>query len=105
MGTGPSDEERRNPPAVGSIITFRYQELSNDGVTRFPSYVAVGTDHAWPASKTKSRGAKKKAQGKAAPSDVSTKKVNDQQGASRGKRYFELVDAHPNSTATSGMTS
>lgn len=43
-GTGLSDEERRNPPPVGAIITFRYQELSADGVPRFPSYVGVRDD-------------------------------------------------------------
>ena len=41
VGTGLSDSERENPPAAGSIITFRYQELSNGGVPRFPSYVRV----------------------------------------------------------------
>ncbi len=46
VGTGLSDAERGNPPAVGTIITFRYQELSNDGVPRFPSYVGVRIDAA-----------------------------------------------------------
>ena len=41
VGTGLSDSERENPPAAGSIITFRYQELSDGGVPRFPSYVRV----------------------------------------------------------------
>jgi DNA ligase 1 len=41
VGTGFSDKERENPPAVGSLITFRYQELSEGGVPRFPSYVGV----------------------------------------------------------------
>ncbi len=44
VGTGLSDAERESPPALGSIITFRYQELSNDGVPRFPSYVGVRID-------------------------------------------------------------
>jgi DNA ligase-1 len=39
VGTGFSDAEREDPPKIGSIITFRYQELSNDGVPRFPSYI------------------------------------------------------------------
>ncbi len=38
VGTGLSDAERENPPTIGSIITVRYQELSKDGVCRFPSY-------------------------------------------------------------------
>jgi DNA ligase-1 len=41
VGTGFSDAERENPPAVGSVITFRYQELSEGGVPRFPSYVGM----------------------------------------------------------------
>jgi DNA ligase-1 len=41
VGTGFSDAERENPPPVGSLITYRYQELSEAGVPRFPSYVAV----------------------------------------------------------------
>jgi DNA ligase-1 len=44
VGTGFSDRERANPPAVGSVITFRYQELSKDGVPRFPSFVRVASD-------------------------------------------------------------
>src|SRR5262249_37549961 len=36
------------PPPVGSIVTYRYQELSDDGVPRFPSYVGVRHDIAWP---------------------------------------------------------
>lgn len=44
VGTGLSDAERSNPPPVGSTITFRYQELSDRGVPRFPSYVGVRRD-------------------------------------------------------------
>jgi len=41
VGTGLSDSERGNPPPLGSVITFRYQELSDGGVPRFPSFVRV----------------------------------------------------------------
>lgn len=41
LGTGLSDAERDNPPPVGSVITFRYQELSDGGVPRFPSFVGI----------------------------------------------------------------
>ncbi|HLL20799.1 MAG TPA: DNA ligase, partial [Kofleriaceae bacterium] len=44
VGTGFSDAERESPPAIGALITFRYQELSNDGVPRFPSYVGERID-------------------------------------------------------------
>ncbi len=41
VGTGFSDAERAAPPPAGSVITFRYQELSDGGVPRFPSFVRV----------------------------------------------------------------
>lgn len=44
VGTGFSDAERANPPPAGSLITFRYQELSDRGVPRFPSYVGIRAD-------------------------------------------------------------
>jgi DNA ligase-1 len=44
VGTGFSDAERGAPPAIGSVITFRYQELSDGGVPRFPSYVGARVD-------------------------------------------------------------
>ena len=47
VGTGLSDAEREAPPPVGAIITFRYQELSEDGVPRFPTYVGVRDDAEW----------------------------------------------------------
>ncbi len=48
IGTGLSDAERNDPPPIGSIVTYRYQELSDDGVPRFPSYVGVRHDMPWP---------------------------------------------------------
>lgn len=44
VGTGFSDAERSNPPPIGSTITYRYQELSDAGVPRFPSFVGVCRD-------------------------------------------------------------
>jgi DNA ligase 1 len=44
VGTGFSDLERKSPPPVGAIVTVRYQELSNEGVPRFPTYVGVRHD-------------------------------------------------------------
>jgi DNA ligase-1 len=49
VGTGFSDAERISPPPIGAVITFRYQELTPDGVPRFPSYVGVRLDVALPA--------------------------------------------------------
>lgn len=38
LGTGFTDAERRDPPPVGSQVTFVYRELTRDGVPRFASY-------------------------------------------------------------------
>lgn len=40
VGTGFSDAQRENPPSPGASITIRYQELTKDGVPRFPVFVA-----------------------------------------------------------------
>jgi DNA ligase-1 len=50
IGTGFSDAERESPAPVGTIVTYRYQELSEAGVPRFPSYVGVRDDVAWPGT-------------------------------------------------------
>jgi DNA ligase-1 len=47
VGTGFSDAEREAPPPVGTVITFRYQELSDGGVPRFPSFVGQRIDMDW----------------------------------------------------------
>jgi DNA ligase 1 len=79
VGTGFSDAERDRPPPVGSTITFRYQELTDHGVPRFPSYVGVRGDA--PAAKVFTP-VKPKA---AAPLTPITP-------SSAGKRRFEFAD-------------
>ncbi|KAJ6466915.1 hypothetical protein C8R45DRAFT_838778 [Mycena sanguinolenta] len=44
VGTGLSDKQRKNPPKIGTIITYRFQELTRDGVPRFPSYIGEAID-------------------------------------------------------------
>ena len=51
LGTGLSDAERSAPPPVGALVTFRYQELSDGGVPRFPSFVGVRHDVSWSEAK------------------------------------------------------
>jgi DNA ligase-1 len=50
VGTGFTDKERESPPPIGSLITYRYQELTPDGVPRFPTYVGPAIDKAAPTS-------------------------------------------------------
>jgi DNA ligase-1 len=78
VGTGFSDAERSAPPAVGSTITFRYQELSDGGVPRFPSYLGVRHDATVPPA----------AAVPVAKSPAPVRVV----AVPTGKRYFELVE-------------
>jgi DNA ligase-1 len=38
IGSGFTDKDRRNPPPLGSIITFKYNGKTQDGVPRFARY-------------------------------------------------------------------
>jgi DNA ligase-1 len=76
VGTGFSDAERSAPPPVGSTITFRYQELSEGGVPRFPSYVGVRIDAVPPAPAPK-------------PTAISAPPLPLK---SSGPRHFEFVE-------------
>eukprot|EP00727_Mastigamoeba_balamuthi_P011199 m51a1_g6701 putative dna ligase (662) ;mRNA; f:96109-98276 len=49
VGSGMSDRDRASPPAVGSIISYRFQELTEDGVPRFPAFVRLRPDVTEPA--------------------------------------------------------
>lgn len=44
VGTGFKDHEREDPPAVGTVITYKYFELSRAGIPRFPVYDRVRPD-------------------------------------------------------------
>jgi ATP-dependent DNA ligase len=47
IGTGFSDAQRKNPPKVGAVVTFKYQEISNSGVPRFPVFLRIREDVTW----------------------------------------------------------
>jgi ATP-dependent DNA ligase len=49
VGTGLTDRQREKPPAIGSIVTYRFQELTASGVPRFPVFVGVRIDLDEPA--------------------------------------------------------
>ena len=44
IGTGFSDETRKNPPLIGSIVTFKYFGFTKSGKPRFASYMRVRKD-------------------------------------------------------------
>ncbi|MDA0147600.1 DNA ligase [Vibrio sp. LaRot3] len=39
IGSGFSEQQRKNPPPIGSTITFRYNGLTQNGVPKFARYV------------------------------------------------------------------
>lgn len=41
VSSGLTDALRRDPPAVGTVFTFKYQQLTDAGVPRFPSFYRV----------------------------------------------------------------
>ncbi len=41
IGSGFSENERKNPPSVGSKITYKFQEITKGGKPRFPIYLRV----------------------------------------------------------------
>ncbi|MHB1214784.1 MAG: DNA ligase [Thiobacillus sp.] len=44
IGSGLTDAQRRQPPPLGTRITYRYQNLTKSGVPRFPRYLRVRED-------------------------------------------------------------
>ena len=44
LGTGFSDAERRDPPPIGSTVTFKYYGLTATGLPRFASFLRVRRD-------------------------------------------------------------
>lgn len=41
IGTGFSDEDRADPPAIGALITYKYFGRTNSGLPRFASFLRV----------------------------------------------------------------
>lgn len=41
LGTGFSDAQRREPPAIGATVTYRYRDLTGSGLPRFASFLRV----------------------------------------------------------------
>ena len=44
VGSGFSDDERRRPPPIGAIITFRHQGFTASGKPRFPVFWRIRSD-------------------------------------------------------------
>jgi DNA ligase-1 len=44
IGSGMTAKQRRNPPALGSVVTYRFDGLTSKGLPRFPRLVGVRYD-------------------------------------------------------------
>lgn len=45
IGTGFSNAERKNPPPIGSLITYKYFGKTRNGIPRFASFLRVRKQH------------------------------------------------------------
>jgi DNA ligase-1 len=41
LGSGLSDAQRQSPPAIGSTVTYRYRDLSANGIPKFATFLRV----------------------------------------------------------------
>ena len=46
LGTGFTDAQRQDPPALGSVVTYRFRGLTDGGIPRFASFMRVAADQA-----------------------------------------------------------
>ena len=44
LGTGFTQAQRQNPPAVGSLVTYRFRGLTDRGIPRFASFMRLHED-------------------------------------------------------------
>lgn len=44
LGTGFTDAQRQNPPAPGTLVTYRFRGLNDSGIPRFASFMRVRED-------------------------------------------------------------
>lgn len=47
IGSGLNDTDRENPPEIGSMVTYKYLELTDGNIPRFPTYRGVRIDLNW----------------------------------------------------------
>ena len=45
IGTGFSDQERGNPPQIGSIVTFKYYGFYKSGIPKFASFLRIREEY------------------------------------------------------------
>jgi DNA ligase 1 len=107
VGTGFSDRERERPPEIGALVTFRYQELTDGGVPRFPSFVRRAVDKepdkarvkaanvlAKTDNKTLAKRVVKQTAGGKSTAESETKASKTKASTTASARYFECTDGN-----------
>jgi DNA ligase-1 len=104
VGTGLKDKDRESPPPIGAVINVKYQEMTADGLLRFPVYVGLrpdGNPNASPPTRKKEALTPESMNNAAPPKSfpgtpATPKPVPISEGgstmAATPKRYFEFVD-------------
>jgi DNA ligase-1 len=102
VGTGLKDRERDHPPPVGSIFTVKYQELTKDGIPRFPVFVGLrpdGNPHQLPPARQRPGGGGQESGVGLTPTALTpdsrplTPVPGGSTMAATPKRYFEFGDS------------
>lgn len=44
LGSGFTDEQRRNPPGIGTVVTYRYREFTANGLPRFATFLRLASN-------------------------------------------------------------
>jgi DNA ligase-1 len=44
LGTGFSDADRADPPPIGSLVTYRYRDMTSTGLPKFASFLRIRED-------------------------------------------------------------
>jgi DNA ligase len=44
LGSGFTDAQRESPPAIGTVVTYRFRGLTAKGLPRFPAFLRVRKD-------------------------------------------------------------
>ena len=45
LGTGFTDDQRKNPPQIGAMVTYRYRDVTKNGLPRFASFLRIQNEY------------------------------------------------------------
>ena len=45
LGTGFTDDQRKTPPQIGAMVTYRYRDVTKNGLPRFASFLRIQNEY------------------------------------------------------------